>query len=248
MKNRMKPLEAKSLKEGFIERFEELILLGRFKSGEKLPSERELARMLEVSRPVVHEGLVELAAKGLVTIIARRGTVVNDFRYEGSVEVLNSLLRYGAGELKPEILNGMLEMRMLFESETARLAALRRDEEELNRLEEALREEERVFGNTESRRREIAEADYRFHHAVAMAGGNIVYPMLINSFKTLYMNVLHRFYRHGIDLRPILENHRLIVEGIRGGDVKEAESQMRRLLRESAEKLNRVLVQEDEND
>ena len=69
----LKPIRTESLKELFIRRFEELILSGKFPIGQKLPSERELALQLNVSRPVVHEGLVDLAAKGLVTMIPRVG-------------------------------------------------------------------------------------------------------------------------------------------------------------------------------
>src|SRR5512137_2428558 len=84
MKEILKPLKADSLVEVFISRFENLILTGKIAIGQKLPSERELALQLGVSRPVVHEGLVDLAAKGLVTMKPRVGTMVNDYRKEGS--------------------------------------------------------------------------------------------------------------------------------------------------------------------
>ena len=83
MQELLKPIRTESLKDIFIKRFEELILSGTFPVGQKLPSERELAFQLGVSRPVVHEGLVDLAAKGMVTLIPRVGTIVNDYRQEG---------------------------------------------------------------------------------------------------------------------------------------------------------------------
>ena len=82
MQDMLKPLKTESLKEVFISRFENLILTGRLAIGQKLPPERELALQLGVSRPVVHEGLVELAAKGLVKLKPRAGAVVNDYRME----------------------------------------------------------------------------------------------------------------------------------------------------------------------
>jgi len=54
---------------------------------------------LGVSRPVVHEGLLELAARGLVTIRPRHGAIVSDYRTQGSVTMLASLLAYQQGEL-----------------------------------------------------------------------------------------------------------------------------------------------------
>ncbi len=66
MQDLLKPIHTASLKDVFIKRFEELILSGKFPVGQKLPSERELALQLGVSRPIVHEGLVDLAQAGVV--------------------------------------------------------------------------------------------------------------------------------------------------------------------------------------
>ena len=240
----VQPLEPKSLKEQFIEQFEQLILSGKFQSGQKLPPERDLARMTGVSRPIVHEGLVELSAKGLVSIIPRRGTVVNDFRTDGSVELLHSLLQYGQGELQPDILDGMLDMRVLFETEITRRAAENYSQHDLERLESVYAEEQRLYAADESRGIEIAEADFRFHHSLAMASGNMVYPLLMNSFRSVYLNILLRFYQHNIDFKPILENHYRIIEALKRRDGDTAASEMRHLLRKSAEKLDRILAAE----
>lgn len=246
MSDIVQPLESKSLKEKFIEQFEQLILSGKFTSGEKLPPERELARMLGVSRPIVHEGLVELAAKGLVSIIPRRGTVVNDFRTEGSVELLHSLLQYGQGELQPDILDGMLDMRLLFETEIARQAAENHSRADMQRLESAYAEERRLFEEDTRRGMEIAEADFRFHHSLAMASSNSVYPLLMNSFRSVYLNILLRFYEYNIDFKPILKNHRRILDALTRRDGDTAAAEMRHLLHKSAAKLNKIILEERE--
>ena len=119
MQELLKPIKSESLKDICVARFEELILSGKLTVGQKLPSERELALQLGVSRPVVHEGLVDLAAKGLVAMKPRVGTVVNDYRKEGSLSLLNSLVNYQQGRVDTDLLNSLLEMRMLFEVETA---------------------------------------------------------------------------------------------------------------------------------
>ena len=68
MKKIIEPIETKSLKEVFIDKFKDLILSGELEIGKKLPSERELSDLLQISRPVVHEGLIELASIGLVSM------------------------------------------------------------------------------------------------------------------------------------------------------------------------------------
>jgi DNA-binding FadR family transcriptional regulator len=104
MQELLKPIKSESLKDICVARLEELILSAKLPIGQKLPSERELALQLGVSRPVVHEGLVDLAAKGLVTMKPRVGTVVNDYRKEGSLFLLTALVNYHQGQLDPNLL------------------------------------------------------------------------------------------------------------------------------------------------
>ena len=179
MQELLKPIRTESLKDVCITRLEELILSGRVAMGERLPSERELALQLGVSRPVVHEGLVDMAAKGLVSMIPRKGTVVNDYRQEGSIALLTSLLNYHDGKLEPKLLESLLRMRVLFEVETARLAARNCTEDHLKDFNALLEAEAHIAAH---RTEEITRLDFRFHHLVAMASGNIIYPLLINSF------------------------------------------------------------------
>ena len=70
------------------------VLSNQLPVGELLPSERELALQMGVSRPVVHDGLMDLASKGLVTIKPRVGTYVNDYRKEGSIAMLSTLINH----------------------------------------------------------------------------------------------------------------------------------------------------------
>ena len=109
--------------------------------GQKLPSERALALQLGVSRPVVHEGLVELAARGLVTMKPRVGAVVSDYRRQGSLALLDSLISYRRGAVDQTLLDGLLSLRRLVESETARLAARNRTNDDLHELEQILARE-----------------------------------------------------------------------------------------------------------
>ncbi|MCP4687831.1 MAG: FadR family transcriptional regulator, partial [Desulfobacterales bacterium] len=141
MRKTLEPIRSDSLKQVFINKFEKLILSGHFTIGEKLPPERELAKRLGVSRPVVHEGLVNLAAKGLVTMKPRAGAFINDYRTEGSIALLSSLFEHHEGEVSERLLRGMLDMRMVLETENAGLAAVNRTEEHVRRFAALLQEE-----------------------------------------------------------------------------------------------------------
>jgi len=103
----LKPLHVDSLKEACVKRLEELILSGELKVGVRLPSERDFAASLGVSRPVLHEALVDLSAKGLVSILARRGVMVNDYRQSGSMAMLSTLLTYHNGKFDPQLTSSL---------------------------------------------------------------------------------------------------------------------------------------------
>ena len=234
MQELLKPIRTESLKELFIRRFEELILSGKFPIGQKLPSERELALQLNVSRPVVHEGLVDLAAKGLVTMIPRVGTIVNDYRREGSLALLTSLVNYHQGNLEPGLLVSLLEMRQLFEVETTRLAALHRNQEQLDSLRQLLREEDATRHHDVDA---ICKLDFDFHHLLALASGNHVYPLLINSFKHCYANLAGQFFADPTVVPVVFDFHKKLVKAVEDKDEKSAARLMRRMLEHGAENL-----------
>lgn len=234
MQELLTPLQSPSLKDIFIERFEELILSGQLKIGEKLPSERELALRLGVSRPVVHKGLVDLEAKGLVTLMPRVGAVVNDYRREGSLALLTSLVSYQKGRLEPDLQTSLLDVRRLFEVETARLAALHREDAHVNALQLIVEEEMQTRSQDMAR---IAALDFRFHHLLALASGNQIYPLLINSFKQVYLNLAMQFFEDSTVVQTVHTFHRHMLTAIENRDDAAAVSVMQRLLAHGADRL-----------
>jgi DNA-binding FadR family transcriptional regulator len=231
MQNLLEPLQTHSLKEVFIQRFEELILSGQIAVGQKLPSERELALQLGVSRPVVHEGLVLLAAKGLVTMVPRVGTVVNDFRREGSLALLTSLVQYQQGRIEPELLKSLLQMRLLFETEAARMAASARSEDQLAAFDALLAQEARTDPADVPF---LSELDFQFHHLVSMASGNLVYPLLLNSFRGCYLNLASQFFNHPAVVSEVHAFHDQLAAAIASGDGQAAARIMREMLNHGA--------------
>lgn len=233
------PIVSRSLKDEFINRFETLILSGRFKPGERVPSERDLGAMFGVSRPVVHEGLRALEGRGLVTIESRKGVRINDYRREGSIEMLLSILNYTGGKLSPALFNGVLEMRLLFEVETAGLAALRRTDEQCAELQRIIAEEAAL---TVYSALQVGPLDYDFHLTVAIASGNEIYPLLMNSFKRIYQNILREFYSDHTVIGEVFRFHRLLVEVICASDENAARRIMRDLLAFGEQNLRRIML------
>ncbi|GMT44281.1 MAG: GntR family transcriptional regulator [bacterium] len=233
----LESITTESLKQVFVAKFEDLILSGKISIGETLPSERELAARLKVSRPVVHEGLIELSLRGLVSIRPRSGTVVNDFRKEGAIPLLLSLLNYH-GTLDPKIQQDILEMRILFENEMVRLATQNRTEEYLNRLEEILRLEETINRDDYE---EVALLDYNFHQIIALASGNFIYSLLMNSFRDIYLHLSTLFFSETEVCTTVFDTHKKIVEAIRNQNPEKAVNFMTKMLNHGAEHLETTI-------
>ncbi|HOZ72245.1 MAG TPA: FadR/GntR family transcriptional regulator [Spirochaetales bacterium] len=249
------PITPRSLKDEFIERFEALILSGKFAPGDKVPSERDLGVLFGISRPVVHEGLRALESRGLVTIESRKGARVNDYRREGSIEMLLSILNYTGGKLSQSLLDGILELRLLFEVETSRLAALRRSASHVDELRSIVaRERSMVESDADGRAassrvaspraasaREVADIDLELHISIAIASGNEIYPLLMNSFRRIYLAILEEFYADASVVGPVFEYHERLVEAIAASDEDGARGVMLEMLGYSERNLRRIL-------
>lgn len=226
----IKPLHVESLKDACISRLEELILSGELKAGERLPAERDLAVRLGVSRPVLHEALVDLSSKGLVTILPRRGVEVNDYRQSGSMAILSSLLGYHHGELDPAIINSLFEMRLLVETETARLASSRATAQQLKTLDGLLAREDTVSCDHPD---ELVKLDFDFHLQIALASQNHIYPLILNSFNAVYTHFTSLYFEKCHDtpvLKEMYATHKELVAAIKGHESQRAADLMTDLL------------------
>ncbi len=226
----IEPLRVSSLKDACVARLEELILSGELHAGERLPAERDFALRLGVSRPVLHEALVDLASKGLVTINPRRGVVVNDFRQSGSFAILSSLLNYANGDLDPAFQRSLLAVRILIERETARLAAMNASAEQITELRNILAEEKAAPPGDLAL---LTELDYSLHLKVSMASGNLIYPLIINSFKNVYTHFTAAFFQHCASaavLDEVQNYHAALFESLVGHDAEKSAAIMEEML------------------
>jgi DNA-binding FadR family transcriptional regulator len=225
----LKPIKVPSLTDEVVYRIESLILNGSLRPGQKLPPERQLAAQLGVSRPVVHAGILRLEQRGLVRIEPRHGSYVNDYRTSGSAELLISLWRHKSDEMEPAIIESMMEFRVAVEQEAAARAARRVAEGDSTLYDElrAILDEAENSDRTDPHA--LSDSDYRFHFTIALRGGNLVYPMLMNTFKTIYLTLLERFFSKSEVVDRVNTFRRELLDAIGRGDADSARSLMRTL-------------------
>ncbi|KIF02297.1 GntR family transcriptional regulator [Streptomyces sp. RSD-27] len=138
---------------------------GEYVVGDKLPSEAELCRTLEVSRPVLREALRALQAMGLTVSKSGKGTFV----------VANTVEDPTFGDYAA---SDLLEVRRHVEIPVAGYAALRRTPEDLDHLSHLLERMERETDTTA-----WVAMDTVFHLAVAEASGNPVFRRVIEEIR-----------------------------------------------------------------
>lgn len=190
------------------------------KIGDRLPSEARLAEMFGMSRTIVREALVRLAADGITE--ARRGA--GSFVKRRPSERL--VAHMPMADLSATL--GSYEVRFVVETEAARLAAMRRSPEQMDVIERAwhaLRDALQSSGPAHLE-------DMALHRAIALATANTAF---VATFDHMYEEV-ERIMRAGVDIsrsRPpeaigaMITEHEMIVEAIRVQDADGAALAMR---------------------
>lgn len=173
---------APTVKELFIRRIEDSILSGELSVGERLPSERELAEQMRISKTAVHSGIAEMARKGFLEVVPRKGVFVGDFANKGSLEALVSIMQHNGGQLDRRNVRSMLEMRYAIERVCLVRILEQRDPAVLERLEQIVCMAEQEAGAIPVRCSRLAELYHTFHHLICAASGNTIAPLILNAF------------------------------------------------------------------
>jgi GntR family transcriptional repressor for pyruvate dehydrogenase complex len=181
--------------------------------GDRIPPERELAARLGVSRATLSQALVALEVIGVVAVRHGDGTVVTQSGTRRIVEAI----RAHANRL-PEI----IETRDALETKIAALAAARRTEEDLKRIEEAL---DVMEADIDAGGRGV-EGDERFHGAVTAAAHSLLLARLMDEISELIKETRIESLSQPERPRTSLAGHRAITAAIRSGDPEAASDAM----------------------
>jgi GntR family transcriptional repressor for pyruvate dehydrogenase complex len=236
MTNVFKPIRPKKISEEIVDQIKNLISIGELKPGERIPSERDMANLLGVSRPSVREAIMVLEAMGLVESRQGGGTFVRSLAEAALADPLTSMV-----EGNPNLLHALLEVRMGLEGWSAKLAASRITEEEIDSLSSYVREMEiqSSKGGWDS------HLDARFHYAITAATHNTIQLHVLDTIRGLWHATIElaltEFYRREGYLEALMEQHRAIFEAIRGRDGDKAQREMMAHLEFVQEKLPLIL-------
>ena len=202
------PIPRLSVPDLVFARLREAILAGDYRPGERLPPQRALAAEFEVNMASVREALKRLEQLRLVEVRHGDATRVLDWRRSGGLE---ALVLQGSGE--EAIVGDLFEARRLLLVEAARLAAQRRSEQQAAALIEladtvALADEDQS----------ALLADWQFMAVLVEAAGNLVFQLIMNSVRELYLPRADAFAALVADRRELAKLYARAARCVSDGD------------------------------
>ncbi len=212
----LRPLQRSRLYEQLVERLLALVLEQELEPGDRLPPERELAADLGVSRASVRQALIVLEVQGLVEVRHGEGAILLEKRTD-SAAVLSAVTAHR--RRLPEV----IEAREALEVQLASLAAVRRTEEDLDRIDRALE----AMAEEIARGERGLTGDELFHGAVTAAARSGLLADLMAEISAAIRESRVESLSQPDRPRQSLASHHEIAAAIRAGDADAAATAMR---------------------
>jgi len=213
-----------STRRELIQRLTDLISKGEIVTDGKLPSERELAALMDTSRPLLREALISLEALGYLDIRDRQGIFLAGDNHD---DTLRSL---GQAQIWPmEILSQVMEIRQILDPGATALAALRRKDKDMGKLDECIAMLEKIHSERATNEASLgAYWNTVLHSTIFKATGNSLLARLYESLLEMSEKGISAMRMDVLDsdtpdrAERILEQHRNLVAAIRDKDMARA--------------------------
>jgi GntR family transcriptional repressor for pyruvate dehydrogenase complex len=211
--------ENKFIQKDIISKIRDLINKKNLEPGDKLPSERQLSEKFGVSRSNVREAIQKLEFYGLLKSIPQSGTFVANIGAIAMNGMIEDILRLEEPDFK-----SLVETRILLELKTARLAALRRSEEDLIEMRNNLD----AYNEKVLKGEDAVQEDLLFHLAIAKAAGNST----LNTFMLIITpGIITNFEKYHVcdKNQPVIgiKEHEAVFESIKNKDPEAARQKMK---------------------
>jgi DNA-binding FadR family transcriptional regulator len=225
--------------EGIIQQVEAAIVQGNLTVGERLPSERELQEMLDVSRNTLRESLRVLEQKGLIEIRqgSRGGIFVKEINADSMAESLGLFV-----QSQRITLEQISEFRQDLEGLVTRRAALRADSKAMSEVARLLEKAEDLARQGPSQWDAFMQADKEIHLAMARLAGNPLHHFFLETVHTNF----HRYHinaflpRDGQTIRTTLRELKAILKAVSRGEAERAERLAREHVRRATESMKQA--------
>ncbi len=192
-----------------IEQIQTLLSGGTLNPGDKLPSERQMAEQLGVSRPSLREALRALEYAGVLVALQGEGVSVAD----GQTTLDNTLQTTHL--VRQFALSEMIEARKAIESAAVKFIMIRahaKDFEHIRQLHEATRQ-------MVDDKKGFVMADYAFHRAIVDASGNRIFSSMHSTMGSMMKEFNFELLDTRVGREQVIDHHEQIVQALEKRDV-----------------------------
>lgn len=214
-----KPLRTERTFEFILQQIKEAIFSGKLNVGDKLPTERELAKTFGASRASVRSAILNLEQAGLVKIKqgAAGGFFVSAMGFKPVRDSLNDLIKLGRASFID-----LTEARLILEPQAAGLAAQRATAQDFRRFDEVLL----TFAARIRQKVPPHPSDLNFHVCVAEASKNPVIILIMRSLVDLLFQSISSYFLESDKNEEINSQHRRIFKAIKARNSEKAQKLM----------------------
>lgn len=210
-------IKPRKLSDEIQDRVLDLIRDGQLAPGDPIPSERELMARYQVGRPAIREAMQSLQQMGIIDIRHGGRPKVATPSLDGLVAHLGTSMRHLLTH-SADSLDHLKQARTALECEMARIAAVKRSEDDLADLESLLTDQS-AAQDTPDR---FLEIDGEIHRRIARISGNPIFETLCHGVFD-WMRAFHveQVRKRGLE-HLTLDEHRTLLDAIRKGDPQAA--------------------------
>ncbi|NLU09727.1 MAG: FadR family transcriptional regulator [Tepidanaerobacter acetatoxydans] len=227
------PIRVQKVYEDIIEQFKNMIYSGQLQKGDKLPPERELCQMLDVSRASMREALRAMEVMGIVDSRPGEGTYIVDEITSSMFKPLSLIIALEKNQAD------FIELRKILESACAKRAAEMRSDEDLEKMQSQIKI--MMESDDEGRR---AEADKKLHRIISEATGNKLLidmvEVIADGIDAYIKDARKRLMQDPRNVDALLQQHIAICNHIKNKDGQAAAREMEMHIDFVEEKLKRL--------
>jgi GntR family transcriptional regulator, transcriptional repressor for pyruvate dehydrogenase complex len=216
------------------EQIKDLILGGRLKPGDKLPSERDLSKTLGVGRLSLREGLRILESSGILNTRygASSGTYVSEVGLEQLTEKFLDILK-----LSDITIDQLTEARLEISLVNLKYFMDRACDEDVYKLEKCTKEIERRLKSGLRTR----EENILFHRLIAEGSKNAVFILLHNAILDILRGFLSRFDNPPEYSRKVLQGNKKILRYIKERNFAKASIALRNHIQRAGKRMKSLI-------
>ncbi len=202
------PIKQEKISTKITQQIKSLITRGELKPGDVLPPERELVKVLKVSRASLREALKSLTGMGFLEVTQTHRTIVKSLAAGRIIDPLDQLLKEDI-----QTVFELIEVRKAIESWSAYHAAKRANVDDIASLEKSVESMRIKIEQGIS----VVEDDANFHVSISKATHNKIQTHLMFSIYDILKESLGKYYE-SIKMRKVYEQHCKVVEAIKKRD------------------------------